>query len=80
MRVSCIGNSTNGLRLMKKGSKTEPKAQKKDERNISIHSEVLKRLKEWMPEAATNNSKDLIWAEDYRATIEDWNSRFAEHF
>ena len=41
---------------------------------------MLKRLKEWMPEAATNNSKVPIWAEEYRATIEDWDSRLAEHF
>ena len=53
---------------------------KKGERIIPIHSEVLRRLKEWMPEAATNNSNDPIWADDYRATIESWGSRFAENF
>jgi len=63
-----------------KVQKPDLKLKKKGERNISIHSEVLRRLKEWMPEAATNSSKDPIWADDYRATIEDWGSRFAEHF
>jgi len=40
----------------------------------------MRRPKEWMLEAATNSSKDPIWADDYRATIEDCGSRFAEHF
>ena len=63
-----------------KVQKPDLKLKKKGERNISIQSDVMRRLKEWMPEAATNSSKDPIWADDYRATIEDCGSRFAEHF
>lgn len=56
------------------------KMKKKGERTIPIHSELLKRIKLYLPEALTNNSNEPIWSDDYRSTIESWGSRFAERF
>ena len=56
------------------------KMKKRGERTIPIHSELLKKLELYLPEAMTNDSTDPIWADDYRPSIEGWGSRFSERF
>ena len=53
---------------------------KRGERTIPIHSELLKKLELYLPEAMTNDSTDPIWADDYRPSIEGWGARFSERF
>tara|TARA_B100001063_G_C16715110_1_gene530244 strand:- start:768 stop:1328 length:561 start_codon:yes stop_codon:yes gene_type:complete len=68
------------LRYEWNGQMRNLKMKKRGERSIPIHSQLLKRIKLYLPEALVNNSDEPIWPDDYRSTIESWGSRFAERF
>ena len=62
------------------GKKRNLKLKEGGERMIPIHSKVVARIKTMLPEAFTRTDDEPIWKEDYKPSLENWGSRFAERF
>ena len=50
------------------------------ERSIPIHSELLRRIEAYLPEAAIRDDQQPIWEEDYKAILECWGATWAKRF
>ena len=68
------------LRYEWNGQMRNLKMKKRGQRSIPIHSELIKRIKLYLPKAMTNSSDEPIWADDYRSEIESWGDKFAGRF
>lgn len=60
------------------GQKRNLKLKEGGERSIPIHSQLLKRIKAMLPEAIERNDNEPIWPNDYKPSIENWGSTWAE--
>ena len=80
----CDIDLENGLihlrRYSWEGKKRNLKLKEGGERSIPIHSQLLKRIETYLPEAATRNDQRPIWHEDYKAKLECWGATWAERF
>ena len=56
------------------------KIEEAGERSIPIRSQLLKRIKEYLPEALTNNSDTLIWSDDYIQERKAWGNNWVQTF
>ena len=50
------------------------------ERTIPIHSELLWRIREYLPMAVIRNDTTPTWKDDYKSKLECWGARWAERF
>ena len=62
------------------GQRRNLKLKEGGERTIPIHSELLWRIKKYLPLAATQNDTTPIWKDDYKSKLEFWGARWAERF
>ena len=80
----CDVDLENGLihlrRYSWKGKKRNLKLREGGERSIPIHSQLLWRIKSYLPEAATRDDQQPIWEEDYKAILECWGATWAKRF
>ena len=58
------------------GKKRNLKLKEGGERSIPIHSQLLWRIKAYLPEAFSRNDQQPIWEEDYKAMLECWGALF----
>jgi len=78
----CDIDLKNGLihlrRYSWEGKKQNLKLKEGHERSIPIHSQLLKRVEAYLPEAATRDDQQTIWNEGYKARLEFWGTTWAD--
>lgn len=62
------------------GKKRNLKLKEGGERTVPIHSKLMLKLEQYLPEVTINSSAAPIWADDYKPKLEAWGARFAERF
>ena len=62
------------------GQRRNLKLKEGGERTIPIHSELLWRIKKYLPKVITQNDDTPIWKDDHKSKLECWRARWAEHF
>ena len=67
-------------RYVWKGQHRNLKLKEGGERTIPIHSELLRRIKKYLPEAEGRYDDEPIWKEDYKAKLQCWGATWAETF
>ena len=83
LRWSDIDMSEEVIHLRRydwQGQRRNLKLKEGGERTIPIHSELLWRIKKYLPKAITQNDDTPIWKDDYKSKLECWGARWAERF